>query len=109
MTSPATATALYVIIARTSHRELLRDLERTAVEYAHHRAIWALGSVEERRELEASRTAAHNAFIDACNILSRTMTRSGEDSSWRAAIGDDRKVIGDFACHIHCQLAISAR
>lgn len=109
MTSSAAATALYGIVARTSHRELLRDLECAAVTYAHQRATWALGSVAERRELDSARTAAHNAFIDACNILSRAMTRSGEDSSWRAALGDDRKVIGDFACHIHCLLAIGAR
>jgi hypothetical protein len=109
MTSSAAATALYGIVARTSHHDLLRDVDHAAVTYAHHRATWALASAAERREMDPSRTAAHNAFIDACNILSRAMARSAEDSSWRATLGDDRKVIGDFACHIHCQLAISAR
>lgn len=103
------ATLLHGQLDQTSHHDLKRDLERAAVLYAHQRAMWALASKEERREMDASRTAAHNAFIDACNILSRAMTRSGEDASWRTALGDDRKVIGDFACHLHCLLAISAR
>jgi len=96
-------------MAQTSHRDLKRDLERAAVLYAHQRATWALASTEERGETDASRTTAHNAFIDARNILSRAMTRSGEDASWRTALGDDRKVIGDFACHVHCLIAIAAR
>lgn len=100
---------LHQRIASTKQRELRFDVERLATVYAHHRATLALASVEERREMDAARTAAHNAFIDACNILSRAMARSGEDASWRAALGDDRKVIGDFACHIHCLLAIGAR
>lgn len=104
-----TASQLYQQITSTRHHDLMRELERTAVVYAHHRATWALGSHEERREMDAARTAAHNAFIDACNILSRAMTRSCEDSSWRVALGDDRKGIGDFACYIHCHLSIGAR
>lgn len=103
------ASQLYQQIARTSHRDLRRDLEQAAVLYAHQRATWSLAAAEERRAMEAGRTATHNAFIDACNILSRAMLRSGEDASWRTALGDDRKAIGDFACHVHCQIAMAAR
>jgi hypothetical protein len=109
MVSRDTAAVLYKQMAITRHRDLLRGLERAAVDYAHRRAIWVLDSVAARLESDAARTAAHNAFIDACNILSRAMTRSGEDCSWRSALGDDRKVIGDFACYVHCLLALSAR
>lgn len=103
------ANDLWNVIKGTMHIDLKRQFEGAAIAYAHQRAVWALASTGERREIDVSRTAAHNAFIDACNILSRAMTSSGEDSSWRAALGDDRKVIGDFACHLHCLLAISAR
>ncbi len=109
MMAHETASQLHQQATLTKHRDLMRDLECAAVTYAHHRATWALASVEERREMDAARTAAHNAFIDACNILSRAMARSGEDNSWRATLGDDRKIIGDFACHIHCLLATTAR
>jgi hypothetical protein len=109
MMAHETASRLYQQATRTKHRDLMRDLERAAVTYAHHRATCALASAEERREMDAARTAAHNAFIDTCNILSRAMGRSSEDNSWRATLGDDRKVIGDFACRIHCQFGITAR
>lgn len=109
MTAHDTTALLYQRIADTSHPDLKRDLEIAAITYAHIRAVWELATSDERREMDAARTAAHNAFIDACNILSRAMARSGEDSSWRAALGDDRMVIGGFACHIHCLLAIGAR
>lgn len=109
MMAHETASTLYQQATLTKHRDLMRDLERAAVIYAHHRAMWSFESVEERREMDAARTAAHNAFIDACNILSRAMVRSGEDNSWRTTLGEDRKVIGDFACIIHCLIALSAR
>ena len=59
--------------------------------------------------MDPERTRAHNALIDCCNILSRNMRTAGEDNSWRVALGDDRKAIGDFACLLHCLLGISAR
>lgn len=103
------ANVIYRQIALSSEVNLRREVERLAAAYAHHRATWALAPAEERREMDPTRTAAHNAFIDACNILSRAMGRSGEDNSWRATLGDDRKVIGDFACHIHCLISLAAR
>jgi len=101
--------ALHRQLSTTKHATQKRELEIAAMTYAHLRAQWALAPSDERSEMDSARTAAHNALIDSCNILSRAMTRSGEDSSWRASLGDDRKVIGDFACHLHCLLAISAR
>jgi hypothetical protein len=59
--------------------------------------------------MEEERTAAHNAFISACDILSRNMNQSGENSHWRTQIGSDRKAIGDFACYLHTVLGIKAR
>jgi hypothetical protein len=59
--------------------------------------------------MDPSRTTAHNAFIDECNILSRAMAAAGESNGWRAEIGTDRKEIGDFACLLHAVIGIRAR
>lgn len=88
---------------------LRRDLYLKALDYARIRADWMVSSREERIAMDQRRRIAHTAFIDACNILSRTMGNEGEDNSWRAELGDDRKVIGDFACHLHAILGIEAR
>ncbi len=88
---------------------LRRDFYNKAVDYALIRAQWQLSSREQRIDMDQRRRLAHNAFIDACNILSRNMGAEGEDNSWRADLGDDRKIIGDFACYIHCFLGIEAR
>lgn len=108
MTSESAA-VIFRAFAVTLHVDLRRDLERAAIAYAHFRAHWALATTEERRDMDAARTAAHESSIDASNIPSRAMARSGEDASWRDAVGHDRKLIGDFACHLHCLIALSAR
>ena len=68
-----------------------------------------MGSAEARAELETARSSAHDAFIDACNILSRNMAARGESVEWRQELGDDRKRIDDFACWLTLSLALSAR
>ena len=93
----------------TSLQELLDQMRRAAARYAALRAEWALGSAEARAEMETARSSAHNAFIDACNILSRNMSARGESIEWRRQLGGDRKKIGDFACWLTLSLALSAR
>lgn len=88
---------------------LRNQLIAAAIRYAHIRAEWKSMSAEERISADPERTAAHNRFIDACNILSRNQISSGEDASWHKTIGSDRKMIGDFACWIHAFVAISYR
>lgn len=87
---------------------LRRQWLESAVRYAELRASWSLAGPAERADLEASRTAAHDVFIDACNILSRAMAVAGESNAWRAAIGTEREDIGDFACLLHGALALRA-
>jgi len=89
--------------------ELSSSLFRSAVRYAHIRAEWHFMTAEEKLEEDEERTRAHNAFIDKCNILSRNQQTVGEDGAWRQLIGNDRLIIGDFACYIHCWLGIQAR
>lgn len=85
------------------------DLLSSAIRYARIRTDWQVCSVEERRALDDERSRAHSVLIDSCNILSRSMASSGEDIAWRQILGDDRRVIGDFACHVHCFLGLMAR
>jgi len=99
----------YGIICESALSSLRDDLLRKGVEYARIRAEWQLSTREQRIEMDQRRKLAHNSFIDACNILSRNMAKSGEDNSWRANLGADRKVIGDFACFIHCFLGLAGR
>lgn len=88
---------------------LVEQLVAAFIQYARIRTDWALSDTATRQANDTSRTAAHDAVIDTCNLLSYTMLQQGRDVAWRTELGDDRKVIGDFACYIHCLLGLSAR
>ncbi len=90
-------------------RVLQRELVLLAVRYARHRTDWRLGDLETRRAMDGNRRAAHNALIDACNILSRACAKAGRPNEWRRQLGEDRKELGDFACHVHALLGLQAR
>lgn len=100
---------LFGSIESTELKDLRRDLVERAINYAHFRSRWPLLDFDERREFDAARTSAHNTFIDACNILSRNMAQVGEDIGWRASLGEDRRIIGDFACYIALFLSLRGR
>lgn len=104
-----TAINCYSLILESNLSPLRRELFQKALEYARIRAQGMVSSLEQRKDMNQRRTLAHNSFIEACNIMSRNMEKNDEDNSWRADLGDDRKVIGDFACYIHCFLGIEAR
>lgn len=89
--------------------KLENDLLTQVVRYAQIRTDWQLADHDQRREIDSSRTAAHDALIDACNILSRGMSERGKSIEWRAQLGQDWREIGDFACYVHCILGLSAR
>jgi hypothetical protein len=103
-----TARSLYNRIETTKILGPKRELIIAAVRYARLRAEWQLADLQAQWEMDRHRAAAHDALIDACNILSRNMAKSGEDTSWRASL-NDRKEIGDFACYVHCFLGLAAR
>ncbi len=88
---------------------LKENLFTLAAQYARMRTDWALVSLDVRAEIDRPRRAAHDVFIDACNIMSRAMDKQGHSIAWRRRLGQDRKEIGDFACHLHCILGIRAR
>ena len=96
-------------LRNTRLTELRDALYAAAARYARLRADWRLASAEDRIRIDEPRRIAHNALIDACDILSRNMAAAGEDIAWRKALSGDRMEIGDFACHLHCWLGIEAR
>jgi hypothetical protein len=102
--------SVHVYEALKSGDDHLRlQLLRTAIRYTNMRVEWLFMTSAERLEVDRQRTAAHNAFIDAVNILSRAMGQAGQDNSWRQVLGENRKDIGDFACFLVAHLGILAR
>ena len=96
-------------IRETTLSDLREDLVNLAVRYARMRADYGLAGAERRGDLEIDRTACHNALIASCDILARNMAKHGEDAGWREQLGDDRKIVGDFACYLHAILGVLAR
>jgi hypothetical protein len=96
-------------IGQSQLADLRLDLVRSAISYSTYRVQWSLASPEQRVEMDSARTAAHNTFIDACNILSRNMAKANEPTEWRAMLGDSRKEIGDFACFVVLFMGLAAR
>ena len=90
-------------------QKLRRQLFLAAIQYARIRTDWYMTPREGRLEMDQKRSAAHNAFIDTCNILSREMKKQHKCINWRQTLGEERKEIGDFACHLHTIIGIKAR
>ncbi len=103
------AQSIYLDLKKSQHQPLANALLKSAVRYARLRVDWLMCYAEGRIELDMERTAAHDAFISSCDILSRNMAKSGEDARWRKLIGEDRKAIGDFACLLHAVMGLTAR
>lgn len=96
-------------IEETIDRDLREEMIEIAVRYARLRVDDLRSGPVVNPELGATRTRAHNALIDGLNILSRQAAQAGHSIRWRERLGDDRKVIGDFACHLHAILGLRAR
>ena len=88
---------------------LLNELLESIIKYARIRTDWYFKTFEERKERDRSRTIAHDALISNINAISRNMAKNGQDISWREALTDNRKIIGDWACLIHAFLGITMK
>ncbi|NVO03755.1 MAG: hypothetical protein HXX09_13745 [Bacteroidetes bacterium] len=89
--------------------DLKYQLFKAAIRYANIRAEWIFLDLEQRKDQDPERTAAHNRFIDSCNIIARNMKNTNEDISWAEILKQDRKDIGDFACFITAIIGIQNR
>jgi hypothetical protein len=96
-------------IGTSTDADLRSEMFELAIRYARLRVDWLQAGAGGDAVLGATRTRAHNAFIDSLNILSRQAAKSGKSIAWRERLGGDRKVIGDFACHFHAILGLRAR
>lgn len=98
------------------------EVLRTSVRYMGLRMQWGLAlstcddldAARHRIDLDQSRTAAHDAVIDALNAVSRLQSAHGIRVDWRRDLGDmglpeNRKRAGDLACRIALDLALWAR
>jgi hypothetical protein len=103
------ADQIFNIINNSRYQHLVNSLLKSAVRYSRLRVDWYFSDLELRNEMDEERTIAHNAFISACDILSRNMKAVGEDNQWRIQIGNERKSIGDFACLLHAVIGLKAR
>ncbi len=103
------ATGIAYEIGRSRLVEKRMEFFSRAVEYAQIRVQWQLSTPHERMQMDERRGTIHDAFIDACDSMSRYMQEEGEDISWREELGTDRKAIGDFACYLHLILGLVAR
>ncbi|MEA5114915.1 MAG: hypothetical protein VB050_12905 [Geobacteraceae bacterium] len=103
------ATRLAYAIGRSKLAEQRVEFFRAAAGYARLRAEWQLAPQDGRIAMNPARTEAHDSFIRACDKLEQVMREEGEDVSWRADLGYDRKEIGDFACYVNLILGLAAR
>jgi len=85
----AKSLAIIEAIQATKNRQALDDLTQAAIRCARIRTNWSLWSEAERAPSLHSRVAAHNALIESCDILSRTMHQTGENNSWRGEPGQE--------------------
>ncbi len=104
-----TAYLSYKSINNSKLIELKNQLFKAAIRYANLRAEWSFMDTEQKAENDFERTAAHNRFIDACNIMARNMRTANEDTSWAEILKNDRKVIGDFACYLLAFMGLQNR
>lgn len=98
----------YKSASDSDFNELLLDMYKAAVEYAHTRAMWIFMSHEERANADVGRTMQHDAFIARFSILARYCLRK-----YNCDLSDvcrlNRKELGDLACFIHSFKGVEMR
>lgn len=93
----------------TEEMEYFNDFIISCIEYANIRSTWLFLSREEKLEKDSLRTAIHNTVIRNLSILKRMLENRKENTEWYNRFNDDRKRIGDFACHISYIYSLSSR
>lgn len=75
---------------------------RSAHSYTYYRKNWNRFSIETLGRCNKERTINHDSFIEAINSLSGLIEEESISGlvPWRVALGNDRKIIGDFAEYI---------
>lgn len=89
--------------------ELYNELVNDAIRYFEIRVKWTQMNNDEKKHIDSTRTFSHNALITDFNVLSRYLKSKGKNIFWRKKLGDDRRLIGDFACYIIFINSINSR
>ncbi|MGN0494769.1 MAG: hypothetical protein ACI4GW_00940 [Lachnospiraceae bacterium] len=79
----------------------LMDVIQQAKHYSYYRKCWDSFSLQELSQRNKERTEMHDLFIIELNRLADNVVKAtGRETSWRDLLGNDRKILGDFAEYI---------
>ena len=93
---------LSIIDSHDYLKETIESMVRSAHSYTYYRKNWNRFSIETLGRCNKERTINHDSFIEAINSLSGLIEEESISGlvPWRVALGNDRKIIGDFAEYI---------
>lgn len=93
---------LSIIDSNDYLKEAFESMVRSAYSYTYYRKNWNRFSIETLGRCNKERTINHDSFIEAINSLSGLIEEESISGlvPWRVALGNDRKIIGDFAEYI---------
>lgn len=93
---------LSIIDSHDYLKETFESMVRSAHSYTYYRKNWNRFSIETLGCCNKERTINHDSFIEAINSLSGLIEEESISGlvPWRVALGNDRKIIGDFAEYI---------
>lgn len=93
---------LSIIDSNDYLKEAFESMVRSAHSYTYYRKNWNRFSIETLGRYNKERTINHDSFIEAINSLSGLIEEESISGlvPWRVALGNDRKIIGDFAEYI---------
>ena len=93
---------LSIIDSHDYLKETFESMVRSAHSYTYYRKNWNRFSIETLGRYNKERTINHDSFIEAINSLSGLIEEESISGlvPWRVALGNDRKIIGDFAEYI---------
>ena len=93
---------LSIIDSNDYLKEAFESMVRSAHSYTYYRKNWNRFSIETLGRCNKERTINHDSFIEAINSLSGLIEEESISGlvPWRVALGNDRKIIGDFAEYI---------
>ncbi|WP_240050995.1 hypothetical protein [Metabacillus litoralis] len=83
-----------------------------AIIYVNTRAKWSVQTLEERRDIDDSRTHQHNTFMINLKVIATYMRQQNLSSEWFDKLGtieNNRKRFGDFACYLVYINSLNAR
>ena len=93
---------LSIIDSNDYLKEAFESMVRSAHSYTYYRKNWNRFSIETLGRCNKERTINHDSIIEAINSLSGLIEEESISGlvPWRVALGNDRKIIGDFAEYI---------